>query len=200
MARFTGPKQKVARRYKEPLFGFDKSLERKPYAPGQHGKTKRSKESEYATQLSEKQKAKYIYGVLERQFRITFREASRRSGNTGENLIQLLESRLDNVVYRMAFAPTRRAARQLVGHQHILVNGEVVNIPSYRVKPGDVVSVRERSKALEVVQQSVTTRGSRFSWIEVNKNDLSGKFISMPERDQVPENLREKLIVELYSR
>lgn len=200
MARYTGPKQKIARRYKEPIFGFSKSLERKPYGPGQHGKNKRGKTSDFAVQLLEKQKAKFIYGVLERQFRIVYENASAMGGNTGDNLLRILESRLDNVVYRMGFSPTRRGARQLVGHKHIEVNGHVVNIPSYRVKPGDVITVRERSKSLEAINTSLASRGSRFAWIEVNKQDLAGKFLSYPDRESIPENIQERLIVELYSR
>ena len=200
MARYTGPKQKIARRYREPLFGFSKALERKNYAPGQHGKTRRAKQSDYALQLLEKQTAKFVYGVLERQFRRAYEEASRRSGNTGENLMQILEARLDNVVYRLGFAPTRRAARQLVGHKHIEVNGHVCNIASYQVKPGDVVSVREGSKALEIINNALSSKGTRFNWLEVNKVDYAGKFLSNPERDAIPENIRERLIVELYSR
>jgi small subunit ribosomal protein S4 len=200
MARYTGPKQKIARRYREPLFGFSKALERKNYAPGQHGKTRRSKQSDYAVQLMEKQKAKFIYGVLERQFRRAYEEASRRTGNTGENLLQILEARLDNVVYRMGFAPTRRGGRQLVGHKHIEVNGHVCNIPSYQVRPGDVVTVREKSKALEIINESLDTKASRYNWIEVIKNDYQGKYLSHPERDAIPENIQERLIVELYSR
>ncbi|MDX2064047.1 MAG: 30S ribosomal protein S4 [Bacteroidia bacterium] len=200
MARYTGPKQKIARRYKEPLFGYSKALDRKPYGPGQHGKNRRSKLSDFGVQLAEKMKAKYLYGVLEKQFRRTYEEASRLTGNTGENLMQLLESRLDNVVYRMGFAPTRRAARQLVAHKHILVNGEVVNIASFRVRPGDVVAIRERSKTIELVLTSIQARGARYGWIEVDKDAKSGKFLSYPSRDDIPENIQERLIVELYSR
>lgn len=200
MARYRGPKQKIARRYKEPLFGYSKALDRKPYGPGQHGKNRRSKQSDFGIQLAEKMKAKYLYGVLERQFRRIYQDASRSSGNTGENLMKLLESRLDNVVYRMGFAPTRRAARQLVGHKHVTVNGNIVNIASYRVKPGDVVAVRERSKTLELVHNSLTSRGARYPWIQVNKEQVSGTFLDMPAREDIPENIQERLIVELYSR
>lgn len=201
MARYTGPKSKISRRFKEPIFGKDKALERKNYGPGQHGNARRRpKQSEYAIQLAEKQKAKYIYGVLERQFRNTFKKAAAKKGVTGENLLRFLESRLDNTVYRMGIAPTRRSARQLVSHRHITVNGEVVNIPSYSLRPGDVVSVRERSKSLEVVSQGATMSGSRFSWIEWNNKELQGKFVSLPERSEIPENIKEQLIVELYSK
>ena len=201
MARYTGPKSKISRRFKEPIFGKDKALERKNYGPGQHGNARRRpKQSEYAIQLAEKQKAKYIYGVLERQFRNTFKKAAAKKGVTGENLLRFLESRLDNTVYRMGIAPTRRSARQLVSHRHITVNGEVVNIPSYSLRPGDVVSVRERSKSLEVVSQGVTMSGSRFSWIEWDNKELQGKFVSLPERSEIPENIKEPLIVDLYSK
>ncbi len=200
MARYTGPKQKVARRYREPLFGYSKALERKNYGPGQHGKNKRGKISDFAIQLMEKQKAKAIYGVLERQFRRVYDKAHRMGGNTGDNIMRLLEARLDNVVYRMGFAPSRRGARQLVGHNHILVNGSPVNIPSYHLKPGDVVAVRERSKNMEVVTDAITSSGSRYSWIEVDKKELTGKFLSNPEREAIPENIQERLIVELFSR
>ena len=201
MARYTGPKSKISRRFKEPIFGKDKALERKNYGPGQHGNARRRpKQSEYAIQLAEKQKAKYIYGVLERQFRNTFKKAAAKKGVTGENLLRFLESRLDNTVYRMGIAPTRRSARQLVSHRHITVNGEVVNIPSYSLRPGDVVAVRERSKSLEVVSQGATMSGSRFSWIEWDNKELQGKFVSLPERSEIPENIKEQLIVELYSK
>jgi small subunit ribosomal protein S4 len=200
MARYSGPKQKIARRYREPLFGYSKSLERKNYAPGQHGKNKRGKQSDYAVQLMEKQKAKFIYGVLERQFRRVYEKAHRMSGNTGEIMLQLLEARLDNVVYRMGFSPTRRGARQLVGHKHILVNGHVVNIASFQVKPGDEVSVRERSKSLEAITASAANSGTRYAWLEVDKKELRGKYLNNPERESIPENIQERLIVELYSR
>lgn len=201
MARYTGPKSKVARRFREPIFGKDKALERKNYGPGQHGNSRRRpKLSEYAVQLAEKQKAKYTYGLLEKQFRNTFKKAAAKKGITGENLLKFLEARLDNSVYRMGIAPTRRAARQLVSHCHITVNGEVVNIPSYSLKPGDVVAVRERSKSLEVISNSVSKVNNRFSWIEWNGNDLQGKFLTYPERSEIPENIKEQLIVELYSK
>lgn len=200
MARYTGPKSKIARKFKEPIFGPDKALEKKNYPPGQHGlASKRAKKSEYAIQLAEKQKAKYTYGILEKQFANIFDKASRAKGVTGEVLIQLIESRLDNTVYRLGVAPTRDGARQLVSHRHITVNGKVVNIPSYTLKPGDVVAVRERSKSLEVIVQSI--KGSAtMPWLEFNASTLTGKFVTTPERQQVPENIKEQLIVELYSR
>ena len=201
MARYTGPKSKVSRRFREAIFGRDKALERKNYGPGQHGNSRRRpKQSEYAVQLSEKQKAKYIYGVLEKQFRNTFNKAAAKKGITGENLLRFLEARLDNTVYRMGIAPTRRSARQLVSHRHITVNGEVVNIPSYQLRPGDVVAVRERSKSLEVVSGGTTLSQSRFSWIQCNGKDMQGTFVTYPERSEIPENIKENLIVELYSK
>jgi small subunit ribosomal protein S4 len=199
MARYTGPKQKISRRYKDQLFGFSKALEKKPYGPGQHGKNKRSKLSDFGVQLMEKQKAKFIYGILERQFRKIFAEAARRKGSTGENLIQLLEARLDNTVYRMGFARTRRGARQLVGHKHVMVNGSVVNIPSYQLKPGDEVEIREASKSLEIINFSLKNN-TRYPWIEIDKSAYKGKFLHYPERTDVPEKIEERLIVELYSR
>lgn len=202
MARYTGPKSKIARKFREPIFGPDKALEKKNYPPGQHGPSKRrGKQSEYAIQLLEKQKAKYTYGVLERQFRTLFGKASAKQGITGENFLRLLEARLDNVVYRLGIAPTRSAARQLVSHKHITVNGEVVNIPSYSLRPGDVIAVRERSKSLEAISTSVEGRKiNKFSWLEWNANDLQGTFVSFPERADIPENIKENLIVELYSK
>jgi len=201
MARYTGPKSKVARRFRKPIFGKDKALEKKNYGPGQHGNSRRKpKKSEYAVQLAEKQKAKYTYGVLEKQFRNTFKRAAAKKGITGENLLKFLEARLDNAVYRMGIAPTRRGARQLVSHCHILVNGEVVNIASYQLRPGDEVSVRERSKSLEVITNSVSKVNNRFSWIDWNGNEMSGKFLTYPERSEIPENIKEQLIVELYSK
>jgi small subunit ribosomal protein S4 len=200
MARYTGPKSKIARKFSEPIFGSDKAYERKPYPPGQHGANKnRKKTSEYGTQLKEKQKAKYTYGVLERQFANLFDRAHRSKGITGEVLLQLLESRLDNVVYRLGIAPSRAAARQLVSHCHIVVNGELVNIPSYQIKSGMSVGVRERSKALEVITNSVG-RQSRYSWLEWDAASMTGKFLNVPERSEIPENIREQLIVELYSK
>ena len=201
MARYRGPKSKVARRFKEPIFGRDKALEKKNYGPGQHGNARRRpKQSEYAIQLAEKQKAKYIYGVLERQFSITFRRAAAKKGITGEILLKLLEARLDNTVFRLGIAPTRRAARQLVSHKHITVNGEVVNIPSYSLKPGDVVGVRERSKSLEAIGNSTSNSRKRFNWLEWDAADYNGKFLNYPERDEIPENIKGQLIVELYSK
>ncbi len=201
MARYTGPKSKIARKFREPIFGADKALEKKNYPPGQHGLAKkRAKQSEYAIQLQEKQKAKYTYGILERQFAKIFDMASRAKGITGEVLLQLIESRLDNVVYRMGIAPSRSAARQLVGHCHIEVNGKVVNIASYILKPGDVVEVRERSKSLEVINSSVSAAANAFPWMDFDKSAMKGKYISMPERVQIPENIKEQLIVELYSK
>lgn len=201
MARYRGPKAKIARKFGEPIEGQSKVLQKKNYPPGQHGKGRRKKQSEYAIQLMEKQKAKYIYGILERQFAKMFDIASRKKGVTGENLLQLLESRLDNTVYRLGIAPTRRAARQLVSHRHILVNGELVNIPSYTLKPGDTVGVRERSKSLEAITNSLTGRpANRFPWLEWEASSLSGKFVSIPVRDDIPENIKEQLIVELYSK
>jgi small subunit ribosomal protein S4 len=202
MARYTGPRTKISRKFGEPLFGPDKVLEKKNYPPGMHGSTRRRKKnSEYGVQLQEKQKAKYTYGVLERQFLNLFKRASRSKGITGEVLLQLLESRLDNVVFRMGVAPTRAAARQLVTHRHITVNGEVVNIPSYIVKAGDFVGVREKSKSLEVITESLgTRRRSAYSWIEWDGAKMTGRFLNMPEREDIPENIKEQLIVELYSK
>jgi len=201
MARYIGPKSKIARKFKEPIFGPDKVLEKKNYPPGQHGLSKkRAKQSEYAVQLQEKQKAKYTYGILERQFAKIYHMAQRAHGVTGEVLLQLIESRLDNVVYRMGIAPTRDGARQLVGHRHITVNGSVVNIPSYILKPGDVVAVRERSRSLEVINTSVSGATNSFPWMDFDKSSMTGKFINVPERLQIPENIKEQLIVELYSK
>ncbi|HRG52170.1 MAG TPA: 30S ribosomal protein S4 [Bacteroidia bacterium] len=201
MARYIGPKSRIARKFKEPIFGPDKVLEKKNYPPGQHGLSKkRGKQSEYAVQLQEKQKAKYTYGILERQFEKIYTMAQRAHGVTGEVLLQLIESRIDNVVYRMGIAPTRSAARQLVGHRHITINGKVVNIPSYILKPGDVVGVRERSKTLEVITGNTAGATNKFPWLDFDKTTLTGKFISVPERIQIPENIKEQLIVELYSK
>lgn len=201
MARYRGPKQKIARRFKDPIFGHSKAVDRKNYGPGQHGKNKRAKLSNFAIQLMEKQKAKAIYGILERQFSNLFKKASKVKGVTGTVLLQLLEARLDNTVYRMGFSPTRRGARQLVLHKHVLVNGNPVNIPSYQLKPGDVVEIRERSKSLEVVNNSLKSRSAnRYNWLEINKSNLSGKFLHYPEREDIPENIKEQLIVELYSK
>lgn len=201
MARYTGPKSRIARKLGEPIFGADKVLSKKNYPPGQHGLNRRKKTSEYGIQLREKQKAKYTYGVLENQFRILFSKAERTKGVTGEVLLQLLESRLDNVVYRLGIAPTRAAARQIVLHKHIVVDGKVVNIPSYSVKPGQVVGVRERSKSLEVIESALAGfNHSKYPWIEWEENTLSGKYLHMPERADIPENIQEQLIVELYSK
>jgi small subunit ribosomal protein S4 len=202
MARYTGPKSRVARKFGEPIFGPDKTMERKNYPPGQHGMNKkRKKTSEYGVQLREKQKAKYTYGMLERQFRNTFEKASRSKGVTGEVLLQLLEARLDNTVYRLGVAPTRSAARQLVSHRHITVNGKVVNIPSYQLKPGDIIGVREKSKSLETISDSLSTRRyAKLPWLEWDDAQMAGKFMSVPERTDIPENIKEQLIVELYSK
>jgi small subunit ribosomal protein S4 len=200
MARYTGPKTRISRKFGEPIFGNSKALQKKNYPPGQHGRGRRRKQSEYAIQLSEKQKAKYTYGVLEKQFANVFDKASRKSGITGEILLQLLESRLDNTVYRLGIAPTRRGARQLVSHKHITVNGELVNIPSYTLKNNDVVAVREKSKSLEAVSDSLASNVKNFSWLEWNPSELSGKFLNVPSRDEIPENIKEQLIVELYSK
>lgn len=201
MARYRGPKTKIARRFQEPLFGPDKYLDRKNYPPGQHGNSRRrGKESDYSVQLKEKQKAKHTYGILERQFLKMFDIASRKQGITGENLLQMCECRLDNTVFRLGIAPTRRGARQLVGHRHITVNGEVVNIPSFNVRPGDEVAVRERSRGMEVISNSLAVSGEKAEWLEWNQDTMSGKMIQSPERSQIPENIREQLIVELYSK
>jgi small subunit ribosomal protein S4 len=201
MARYRGPKSKVARRFREAIFGRDKALEKKNYGPGIHGNSRRRpKLSEYAVQLAEKQKAKYTYGLLERQFRNTFKRAAAKKGITGENLLKFLEARLDNTVFRLGIAPTRRAARQLVGHCHITVNGEVVNIPSYTLRPGDVIAVREKSQSLEVISDSISNVRKRFNWLDWNGDTLSGTFLTFPERDEIPENIKEQLIVELYSK
>ena len=200
MARYRGPKQKIARRFNEPIFGPSKSLERKPNPPGQHGQKRRRRESEYATQLKEKQKAKHIYGVLERQFKNLFEKAARKKGVTGENLLRFLEARLDNTVFRFGFATTRRQARQMVTHRHIMVNGQVVNIPSYQLRPGDIVSVRPRSRYNRTFIENVKKNRQAFSWLEADRRTLSGKFLDFPERSDIPENIREQLIVELYSK
>ena len=202
MARYTGPKSKIARRFRDPIFGPDKSLERRNYGPGQHGPSKRrgGKQSEYAVQLGEKQKAKYTYGILERQFANMFEKASRMKGITGENLLQLCETRLDNTVFRLGISPTRRGARQLVSHKHITVNGDVVNIPSYTLKIGDVVGVREKSKSLEAITGSLTSSNKTFDWLDWDSSSMSGKLLNLPAREMIPENIREQLIVELYSK
>ena len=200
MARYTGPSTKIARKFGEPIFGTDKDFEKRNYPPGQHGlASKRKKKSQYGTQLKEKQKVKYTYGLLEKQFRNLYEKASRMKGQKGENLIMLLASRLDNLVYRMGIAPTRAAARQLVSHAHITLNGVVCNIPSAHVKPGDVVAVRERSKSLEVITNSVAS-AVKYSWIEFDAKALTGKFLNAPVRAEIPETINEQLIVELYSK
>ena len=201
MARYRGPKSKITRRFKEAIFGPDKALERRPYGPGQHGNTRRrKKESEYSVQLAEKQKAKYTDGILEKQFSNMFKAANAKSGITGEILLQLCERRLDNIVYRLGIAPTRRGARQLVSHRHITVNGSVVNIPSYRLREGDVVGVREKSKSLEVVTASLSNNNQKHDWLSWDTQAMSGTMINIPSRDQIPENIKESLIVELYSK
>ena len=202
MARYRGPRTKIARKFGEPIFGPDKVFEKKNYPPGMHGNMrKRKKTSEYGVQLLEKQKAKFTYGVLERQFSNTFKKASRAKGITGEALLQLLESRLDNVVFRMGIAPTRAAARQLVSHRHITIDGKVLNIPSYIVKAGEFVGVREKSKSLEVITESlVASKRNAYSWIEWDSEKMTGRFLNMPEREDIPENIKEQLIVELYSK
>jgi len=202
MARYRGPRTKIARKFSDPIFGTDKSFEKKNYPPGMHGNNKRRrKASEYGIQLKEKQKAKYTYGVLEKQFRNMFDKASRSKGVTGEVLLQLLESRLDNVVYRLGLSNTRAGARQLVTHRHITVNGDIVNIPSYTLKPGETVGVRERSKSLEVITEALSTaRYGSSSWLEFDEASMTGKFLNRPEREEIPENIKEQLIVELYSK
>jgi small subunit ribosomal protein S4 len=201
MARYTGPTTKIARKFGEAIYGPDKYFDKRSFPPGQHGiAKKRKQQSEYAIQLAEKQKAKYTYGILERQFRNLFEKASRKKGITGENLLQMLEARLDNTLFRLGFAATRRQARQLVGHKHVTVNGDVVNIPSFALRPGDKVALRERSKSLDVVQVAINRKGKRFPWLAVDDKAIEGTFVSYPERDQIPENINEQLIVELYSK
>jgi small subunit ribosomal protein S4 len=201
MARYTGPTSKIARKFKEPIFGPDKALERKNYPPGMHGQTRRrGKQSEYSVQLMEKQKAKYTYGILEKQFSNMFKKASSREGITGVLLLQLCEARLDNTVFRLGIAPTRRGARQLVSHRHITVNGQVVNIPSFSVRPGDVVGVRERSKSLEAITDSLSRPNQTWDWLNWNAAAMTGEVLAQPEREQIPENIKEQLIVELYSK
>ncbi len=202
MARYRGPKTKIARKFGEPIFGPDQVLEKKNYPPGFHGQAaRRRKKSEYGLQLKEKQKAKYTYGVLERQFSNLFKKASAAKGITGEVLLQLLESRLDNVVFRLGLAASRSGARQLVSHRHITVNGEIVNIPSYQLRPGDIVGVREKSKSLEVIADALTShRYNRYAWLEWDGAEMVGKFLNRPEREEIPENIKEQLIVELYSK
>jgi len=201
MARYTGPKTKIARKFGEAIFGDDKAFEKRNYPPGQHGLAKkRGKKSEYAVQLMEKQKEKYTYGILEKQFRNLFKKASAASGVTGEILLQLCEARLDNVVYRMGVAPSRRGARQIVSHRHITVNSEVVNVPSYHLKPGDKVAVREKSKSLEAIDRSLAASSHVYEWITWNNDTKEGTFVSVPQRLQIPENIKEQLIVELYNK
>lgn len=201
MARYRGPKQKKARRFREPIFGPSKALERKPYGPGQHGRSRYSRKSEYAVQLEEKQKAKYTYGLLEKQFLNLYKKATAKEGVTGDNLLKFLEGRLDNTVYRMGFARTRRQARQLVGHKHIVVNDQVVNIPSYACKPGDVIKVRPKSRNLEVIEDSLeNSPRNRYKWLEIDKKTKTGKFLHDPEMEDIPENINVQLIVELYSK
>ena len=200
MARYRGPKQKIARRFKEPIFGPSKSLERKPYPPGQHGRSRRRRESEYAVQLKEKQKAKYTYGLLERQFHNLFDKAASKKGVTGENLLRFLEARLDNTVFRFGFGATRRQARQLVSHGHVLVNGTLVDVPSFQLRPGDIVEVRPRSRRMEVIKENVQRHRRSYPWLEIDRNTMRGKFLDYPNREDIPENIREQLIVELYSK
>lgn len=201
MARYIGPKTKIARRFGEPIYGADKTLEKRNTPPGQHGQNRRrKKQSEYGVQLQEKQKAKYTYGILEKQFRNVFEKASRKKGITGENLLMLIESRLDNTVFRLGIAPTRAAARQLVSHRHITVNGKITNIPSYLLVAGDVVAVREKSKNLEVISDSLASNSKSFSWLEWNREKVEGKFLNYPSREEIPEKIKENLIVELYSK
>ncbi|MEZ4839082.1 30S ribosomal protein S4 [Flavobacterium sp.] len=201
MARYTGPKTKIARKFGEAIFGEDKAFEKRNYPPGQHGLAKRrGKKSEYAVQLMEKQKAKYTYGILEKQFRNLFEKAAASKGVTGEILLQLCEARLDNVVYRMGIAPSRRAARQIVGHRHITVNGEIVNVPSYHLKPGDKVAVREKSKSVEAINSSLANSSKVYEWITWNNDTKEGTFVTVPQRLQIPENIKEQLIVELYNK
>ena len=201
MARYTGPKTKISRKFGEPLFGEDRTLEKKNYPPGQHGNAKRrGKKSEYAIQLMEKQKAKYTYGILEKQFKNIYDKANRGKGITGELLLQLCVSKLDNVVYRMGISKTRDGARHLVSHKHVTVNGSIVNIPSYTLKPGDLVSIREKSKSLKAIESSLLENSSEYDWIKFNRERLEGEFVAIPEREQIPENIKEQLIVELYSK
>jgi len=201
MARYIGPKSKIARKFNEPIFGADKVLEKKNYPPGMHGNNRRrKKQSEYAMQLAEKQKAKYTYGILERQFSNLFKKANSKSGITGEILLQMCETRLDNVIFRLGVSPTRSGARQLVSHRHITINGKVLNIPSYQVKIGDVVGVREKSKSMEVISNSLAASSTKHEWLEWNAQNMTGQINATPTRDQIPENIKEQLIVELYSK
>ena len=200
MARYRGPKQKIARRFQAPIFGPSKALERKPHPPGQHGRNRRRKESDYSVQLKEKQKVKYTYGVLERQFRKIFDKAARKKGVTGENLLKFLEARLDNTVFRLGFARTRRQARQLVNHGHVMVNGRVLNIPSAQLRGGDIVAMRPKSRNLSLVADAMDRTRKAFPWLEVDRKLLQGKFLDYPNREDIPENIKEQLIVELYSK
>lgn len=201
MARYIGPKTRISRKFREPIYGPDKNFEKRSYPPGQHGQSKkRAKVSEYATQLMEKQKVKYMYGILERQFAKIFDRASRMEGITGENLLKLIESRLDNVVFRLGLSPTRDGARQLVSHRHITVNGKLVNIPSYTLRAGDVVAVREKSKSLETISNALSSRTGKYSWLEWDNSQMAGKFVNPPAREELTENIKEQLIVELYSK
>ena len=201
MARYIGPKTRISRKFREPIYGPDKNFDKRSYPPGQHGQNKkRAKVSEYAVQLMEKQKVKYMYGILERQFAKIFDRASRMDGITGENLLKLIESRLDNVVYRLGLAPSRSAARQLVGHRHITVNGELVNIPSYTLRAGDVIAVREKSKSLSTISEAVASRTNKYARIEWDGSKMAGKFLNAPARQEITENIKEQLIVELYSK
>ena len=201
MARYTGPKSKISRKFGEPVMGPSKALTKKNYPPGQHGRGRRGKKSEYALQLQEKQKIKYTYGMLERQFARIFHLAATKEGQTGANLIKLCESRLDNVVYRLGIAPTRRAARQLVAHKHITVNGDVTNVPSMLIKPGQLIAVREKSKSIESVTVSLSLNSAKkYSWLDYNASDMAGVFINYPDRDQVPENFNDQAVVELYNK
>ncbi len=201
MARYRGPKQKIARRFREPIFGPSNALERKPYGPGQHGRSRYSRKSEYAIQLDEKQKAKYTYGLLERQFRNTYEKANAQEGVTGEVLLQLLEQRLDNVIFRMGFAKTRRQARQLVSHRHVVVNNQILNIPSYQVKAGDVITIRPKSRNLEIVDEALSNSSpGKYKWVEVDKKSKTGKFLNVPVWEDIPENINVQLIIELYSK
>jgi len=201
MAKYIGPKSKIARRFQDPIFGPDKALERRAYGPGQHGPNKRrGKLSEYGIQLKEKQKAKYTYGILEKQFSNMFAKASRMKGITGENLLQMCETRLDNTVFRLGVSPTRSGARQLVSHRHITVNGDIVNIPSYVVKVGDVVGIREKSKSLEIITNSLSSNNKKYDWLDWDSSAMSGRMLNVPSREMIPENIKEQLIVELYSK
>ena len=202
MARYTGPKTKIARRFRDPIFGADKALDRRNYGPGQHGPSKKrgGKQSEYAIQLGEKQKAKYTYGILERQFSNMFEKASAMKGITGENLLQLCEARVDNSVFRLGIAPTRSGARQLVSHRHSTINGDVVNIPAYTLRPGDVVGVREKSKSLEAIANSLSSNTKKYDWLDWDNSAMAGELLNLPSREMIPENIKEQLIVKLYSK